>query len=77
MCDYCNSFTDYGLAMIDRPYLYVNIVKQPLTNDYYLVTNEYAELPNMRGSYDNSPFRYDKVKINFCPMCGRNLKDVL
>ena len=77
MCVYCdtnNTFSSSGLALIEKPYISIGISND--TNDnYYLVTSEYKEKPNMIGLYGNSPFRGDKVKINFCPMCGKPLKN--
>ena len=75
-CEYCefgNTFSGYGISLISKPYISVGIAKQDIGNDYFLITNEYEELSNMHGLYSNSPNRSDKVKINYCPMCGRKL----
>lgn len=75
-CEYCevkNTFSGYGMSLISKPYISIGIVKQDIVNEYYLITNEYEELSNIRGIYSNSPFRSDKIKINYCPMCGREL----
>lgn len=77
MCEYCkidNKFSGYGLTLISKPYMSMGITSNHQNNEYYLVTNEYEELSHIHGLYSNSPFRSDKVSINYCPICGRNLK---
>ena len=75
-CEYCevdNTFSGYGVSLISKPYISIGIAKQDIGNEYYLITNEYEELSNIYGLYSNSPFRSDKIKINYCPVCGRKL----
>lgn len=75
-CEYCNvlkNMSETGLSIIARPNFQICITKRPLVSDYYMVVSEYEELRNIRGQYDNSPFRSSNMKINFCPICGRVL----
>ena len=75
-CKYCevgNTFSGYGVSLISKPYISIGIAKQEIGNEYYLITNEYEELSNIHGLYSNSPFKSDKIKINYCTMCGRKL----
>ena len=77
MCVYCdtdNNFSSYGLTLISKPHISVGISNDGYDN-YYLVTSEYKEKSNMRGLYNISPFRSEKVKIKFCPMCGRKFNE--
>lgn len=78
-CEYCNvenKFSETGLPIISKPYLTISIAKQGLSNKYFLITNEYTELKNIKEQYDNSPSRGDKCKINYCLKCGRELNNV-
>ena len=75
-CEYCNTknkLTETAVSIISTPYLELYIAAQTVANKYFMVISEYEELKNIKGQFSNSSFRNDKVKINYCPMCGRKL----
>lgn len=77
MCKYCNTenrLSGHGDNMYSKPHINVSICNQTVSNKPYIVISEYEKLYNGAHDYGNSPFRGNEFRINFCPMCGKDLR---
>ena len=73
MCEYCNKrINNKPIQCIDKD---IDKSTLTLTQDNYFGYTIFAEIDNLADDNSNMPDVVDQFfKINYCPMCGRQLR---